>query len=256
MLSLFASLYALCLTPIQLVALRFFPKLSGILPKYFFKILAAAFHLDVNVQGKPSGAKSTLFLANHISWLDIIAIGSVLDVRFVAKKEVSQYPVVGAISYLGRTVFINRQRRSDVIATGDTVRQALINNDNIVLFAEGTSSDGLGVLPFKPSLVAPAIALSHTASIQPLAIAYTKINDLQIPRSQRATVAWIGDMGIEDNFWTIINAGRITVQLSFGSQISDRTDRKQVTKQAEQSVRKMVSALNRDLPFPNASDLV
>lgn len=97
-------------------------------------------------------------LSNHVSWLDIIVLGSLRPLSFVAKSEIAGWPVVGTLARLQRTVFIDRARRADTAAVNAAVARRLAGGDLIVLFAEGTTGDGTRLLPFRSSLVGAARA--------------------------------------------------------------------------------------------------
>ena len=107
----------------------------------------------MRVVGEPVRDRAVLFVSNHVSWVDILVIGSVAPVAFVAKSEVANWPLVGITARLQRTVFVDRTRRQQ---TGDAIAEIvkrLAGGTSVVLFAEGTSSDGNRVLPFRSALV-------------------------------------------------------------------------------------------------------
>ena len=116
------------------------------------------FGLRIEVNGRLARDAPVLVLANHVSWLDISVIGSLGPLSFVAKSEVERWPVVGLFARLQRTVFIDRARRAHTAEVNATVARRLAGGDIIVLFPEGTSSDGNRVLPFRSSLVGAARA--------------------------------------------------------------------------------------------------
>jgi 1-acyl-sn-glycerol-3-phosphate acyltransferase len=154
------------------------------------------------VDGRP-----IVFVSNHTSWVDIPVVGGVLDGCFVAKGEVAGWPLIGTIARLGRTVFVSRQR----VTTGkerDVMRQVLDRGDNLILFPEGTSSDGCRVLPFRSSFLAVAEARrdidpSRVPMIQPVSVVYDRLGGLPIGRASRPVFAWYGDMDIGSHFWRL-----------------------------------------------------
>jgi 1-acyl-sn-glycerol-3-phosphate acyltransferase len=153
------------------------------------------------------GGRPVMYVSNHSSWIDIPIVGGVLDGRFVAKGEVAGWPLVGTIARLGRTVFVSRQRVS-LSRERNEMRQVLARGDNLILFPEGTSSDGCRVLPFHSSFLAlaegpPGADRSRLPIIQPVSLAYDRLGGLPIGRASRPLFAWYGDMDIASHFWRL-----------------------------------------------------
>jgi 1-acyl-sn-glycerol-3-phosphate acyltransferase len=256
-LSLVVLPFTLVGLPIQLLIVWL--RLPGwqLLPAIFFKLLAFGLGLRVSVAGQPLEKGPVLLVANHIGWLDIVAVASKFPVSFVAKSEVADWPVVGTLARLHKTIFVDRTRRSDTRRTADQMSARLAQGLPVLLFAEGTSGIGTHVLPFRSALMGTAsAALKDGAKIQPLAIAYTKISGLPLSRPERRQVAWIGDMGITDNLGAILRSGPKEVILALGNPMLAHGDRKQSAKRAETEVRKMLNALNRGLPLPKGGEVV
>ncbi len=165
-------LWTLLLLPAQLIILKFFDE------KYVYKVpvlwhagICRFFGIRIEVCGEPCSG-STLFIANHISYLDIPATGSVLSASFVAKKEVAGWPVFGALAQLQQTAFIDRNPKTARHGI-NSVAAMLERGKSIILFAEGTSTDGRQVLPFKSSLLSTVLhenGGSRNVRIQPLTI--------------------------------------------------------------------------------------
>lgn len=246
--------------PFQLVILR--AKLPGwrVLPLVFFRLLAIGLGLRVKVEGEPVGNEPVLFVANHIGWLDIVAVASRFPVSFVAKSEIARWPLVGFMARLQKTIFVNRRRRTDAGRTAREMSGRIAEGGSVLLFAEGTSDIGTHVLPFRSALMGAASAAMAEGTgaavmIQPLAIAYTAISGLPLSRNQRWQVAWIGDMGMGDNLAAILSSGRKDVTIAFGAPLAANGDRKATTKAAETEVRRMLNALNRRQPLPKAQEL-
>jgi 1-acyl-sn-glycerol-3-phosphate acyltransferase len=243
----------------QLVTLKLGAKNWNFFPRLAHKIVAFNLGLKVRQIGKPASDKPTLLVSNHISWLDIPAIGSLVPLSFVAKAEVGRWPIVGFLANLQKTIYVDRQRKTDTGRVADEMGERMSDGRAVVLFAEGTSDVGLHVLPFRSALVgATQAAMKDDALkemyIQPMAIAYTHLNGLPISSAERSKIAWVGDMGIEDNIVDILNSGTKSVAVMFGEPILVKKgdDRKLVTKQAENAVREMLVALNRQTELPKA----
>jgi 1-acyl-sn-glycerol-3-phosphate acyltransferase len=242
----------LTLLPFQLLALRFPWRAQRSIPQLYHRIVCALIGVRIHQVGRPTRNGPVLILANHVSWLDICVISAVAPVVFVAKREVASWPVFGALARWQRTIFIDRQARH---RTGDATQQIgarLRDGDAVVLFAEGTSSDGSRVLPFRSALVGAvhhAIGeQTHAAvGVQPLAMTYTGLSGLPIGRELRDRVAWYGDADLIPHFVALLSAGAIDVTVSWGDAgaASTAADRKQITRAAEQSVRRMCETARR-----------
>lgn len=150
------------------------------------------------------GGRPVLFACNHTSWLDVPVLGGTLEACFVAKAEVGTWPVVQTIAWLGRTVFVSRRARE----TGrerDSMRARLLAGDDLILFPEGTSSDGTRVLPFR----SPFFAVAEPAGgdvlplIQPVSVVFDRLDYLPARRSTRPTSSWYGDMDLGGHFWRL-----------------------------------------------------
>jgi 1-acyl-sn-glycerol-3-phosphate acyltransferase len=112
------------------------------------------FQLQIELIGKIPA--SGLLISNHLSYLDILLLSSLTPAVFVAKREVKSWPVFGLLARMGGTVFIDRQRRTAVGEVNDEIQNALADGALVIVFPEGTSSDGETILPFKSSLLEPA----------------------------------------------------------------------------------------------------
>ncbi len=240
----------LLMLPFQLVAIRFLPRRAGYLPMLWQRVARFMIGLKVTVEGRPATSEGVplLIVANHVSWLDIVTLGSVLPVSFIAKQEVSSWPVVRHLARLQRSVFIDRTRRSATGEAGEAIAARLAKGGALVLFAEGTTGDGISVLPFRSALVGAAAKAAGTdgsITVQPVAIVYTALQGLPIGRLRMADVAWHGDMELAPHLAGLAASGAIDAVVAFGAPIrlSNGDDRKRVTAEAEQAVRTMVRRL-------------
>lgn len=182
--------------------------------------------LDVTCEGTKL-ERRVLYAANHITWLDILAIGGAVPARFVAKSEIAGWPLVGLLAKVGGSVFVTRDRRSTTRAQADHLMAALRRDRPVVLFAEGGTGDGRTLDPFRaPLFVAAAEA---GALVQPVAIDYG-------PR--RADLAWPDAVGFGADALRIIErGGRIPVVLRFLPPLDPaRFDRKALAIQAHIAV--------------------
>lgn len=154
---------------------------------------------------EPSGP-GRLVLCNHISWIDVFAINATLPCRFVAKAEIGQWPLLGALATRSGTLYIERGRRHAVAAMNHQVRDHLRAGETIALFPEGTTTDGSALLPFHSNLLAPAVEIG--APVWPLALRYTEGGR----RSDAA--AFVGDTTILTSLVQTMTARRLTIHIT------------------------------------------
>ena len=161
-----------------------------------------------------------LFVSNHVSWVDIVVIGSIAPVAFVAKREVASWPLVGITAQLQRTVFVDRTRRHQAADAIGEIVERLAGGTSVVLFAEGTSSDGNRVLPFRSALVGAVEEASAQAGsgilIQPMSIGYTGLHGIPMGRQHRPLVAWYGDLDFMPHIRAFIARGAVDAVVSYG----------------------------------------
>jgi lyso-ornithine lipid O-acyltransferase len=175
--------------------------------RFYWVLFSRLLGVQVQVIGNPvshQAARPVLFVSNHSSWVDVPVVGGVVDGCFVAKGEIERWPLVNLIAWLGRTVFVTRRRG----ATGrerDAMRGRLAAGDNLILFPEGTSSDGSRVLPFRSAFFAIADAPpgAQPPLIQPVSVAYDRLGSLPMGRARRPVFAWYGDMDLASHFWRL-----------------------------------------------------
>lgn len=234
----------------QLIAVVLRLPARRLIPVVYHRAICRLLGVRIRVAGSAPRRGPVLLVANHVSWLDICVLTALAPVVFVAKREVATWPLFGLLAKLQRSVFVDRTRRHATRGTNAEIAARLAEGDPVVLFAEGTSSDGNRVLPFRSSLIGAAHAALENGegnvAIQPLAIVYTGIDGLPIGRQHRPHVAWYGGMDLLPHLAGIIRRGAIDVVVSFGEPVAfDRTaDRKAVARAMEQAVRKMrVAAL-------------
>lgn len=237
--------------PVQFVITRL-GLFSPFLTMLFHKCGCIFCGIRVHVIGEPLHNRPTLLLSNHISWTDIVAIGSVADVTFVSKTGVRDTFFVGFMATLQRTLFVDYNRRADAMRTSREMAQRLARNGAVLLFAEGHRDLGDHVQPFRTALVGAAQSAmldggATEVAIQPVTIAYTHLQGLPISRSERSDVSGMNARGLRAVLSGILHSGVKDVTIAFGAPIpmSAETDRKVITKLAEDQVRRMLVALNR-----------
>lgn len=244
----------LCL-PVQWLALRLNLGLVRHLPVFYHRVLCRIIGIRIQQYGEPSRKRPVLITANHASWIDIVILGSLMPLSFIAKSEVGTWPGIGTLARLQRSVFVDRQRRSRTGDVANEISARLQDGDPMVLFAEGTSSCGNHVLPFRSALVGAAQKAITAGDetrvwIQPLGIAYTGMAGLPVGRQHRPWLAWYGDMDLVPHLMGVLGIGAIDVAVIYCEPIAITAEmsRKQVTQAAEKAVRDAVTGVLRGRP--------
>lgn len=172
--------------------------------------------IRVQSHGELSAVRPLLLVSNHISYLDVLVLGSQGPIRFTPKSEIADWPLIGNICRLCECVFIDR-RSEKVKHVGQDIRAALNKGELISVFPEATTGNGLHLLPFKSSV----FGITETAGegpevhIQPAAVTYTHIRRLPIDFSQWPLIAWYGDMELLPHMWELLKLGNITAEITY-----------------------------------------
>lgn len=206
---------AALLAPLQYLLIRAGGRAAQVLPRLYHRLMVRLIGIKVRVVGTPAVTGPTLFVANHVSWLDIPILSSVLPASFIAKREVGNMGAFGTLARLQRTIFVDRERRSQARAQNSEIAGRLAEGGNLILFAEGTSTDGSVVLPFKSALFAVAEGGDVPLQVQPMTIVYKSIHGLPLTRGTRPLIGWYGDMELLPHFLTILSLGEIGVEVRF-----------------------------------------
>jgi 1-acyl-sn-glycerol-3-phosphate acyltransferase len=222
-------------------------------PNWYQRQLAHLFGIRMQVIGTPIQDRGVLMVANHTSYFDILAIGGSAKLSFVAKSEVANWPLFGRFAKLQRTIFVERGRRSATGDIRDVIRDRLLEGDALMLFPEGTSSDGNFILPFKSALLGAAeVVVGHDANgdplhppVQPVSVAYTRVHGVPMGRENRPLYAWYGDMDLVPHLWEALTTGPIDVVIQFHPPlyVNQVGGRKALAQMAEQIVRRGQIAL-------------
>lgn len=161
------------------------------------------------IKGELSRAKPTLFVSNHSTYVDILVLGTFIPARFVAKKEVAQWPIMGWLATNQETIYINRNRTA--IAEGtDQLVEYIQQGESLILFPEGTTSDGCQILPFGSSFF--DVAMKTNAVVQPVTITYAGWDGLPMPRYIRKFCGWFSpDVDMVSHLWSLVQLGTIQV---------------------------------------------
>lgn len=250
----------LALIPAQAGLLACRSRLVERLPLVYHRMCRRLLGISVEVRGTMSPVRPTLFACNHVSYLDIMVLGSLIPGCFVSKAEVANWPLFGLLAKLQRTVFIERHARRAAVQR-DALQTRLDAGDHLILFPEGTSSDGNRVLPFKSALfsVAERTVAGAPLTVQPVSVAYARLDGLPIGYGLRPLFAWYGDMDLAPHLWTMVGCGRLTVIVEFHPVVTAEqwASRREMAQACQRQVAAGVSAALHggpaDLAQPNAT---
>ena len=210
------GLITVILFPSQIIGLLIYLPLGKLIPLLHHKFSASVIGLRIKTTGHISKNSGVLFVSNHLSYFDIIILGSLIPGRFIAKSEVAKWPILGLLAKATRTIFITRQKNTAHLQK-KLIKQELEKLENLILFPEGTSTDGRRVLPFKSSLFeAPKLANS---TVQPITIRYTHLNGIPIRYWDRPFFNWYGDMEFVPHLITALSLGVLKIEVKFHAPI-------------------------------------
>lgn len=241
------------LMPVQAALLHLSRRGARRFPHWYHRNVCRILGVRLEIEGEVAKDRPVLLVSNHTSWLDIPVLSAVAPVSFVSKKEVGNWPFVSALARLQRTVFVDRTRRTAVGETAGEILTRLAQGDTIVLFAEGTSSDGNRVLPFMTSLFAAAKPSGNVgeeppeAVVQTLSLVYTRLHGIPLGHADRPLVGWYGDMEMLGHAWGVLKAGPLDVRIRIGPPVplAEFADRKALARQSEADVREHVVRILR-----------
>jgi 1-acyl-sn-glycerol-3-phosphate acyltransferase len=204
------------LMPVQLVGLALRRHWTSTLPVFYHRWCCRILGFRIRVIGTPTSERPVLFAANHISYTDITVLGSVIPGSFIAKSEVARWPFFGRLAKLQRSVFVDRRMRSTV-AQREVIGKRLADGDALILFPEGTSGDGNRVRPFKSALFSAAQPGEGIPPVivQPVSLAYTRLDGIPIGRLYRPFFAWYGALDLAPHLWSMVGLGTVEVVVEF-----------------------------------------
>ena len=181
--------------------------------------------IALRVEGAPHRG-GTLMIANHISWLDIVAVHAVCPhARFVSKADVRSWPLLSQLIDSAGTLYLERERKRDALRVVHVMAQALAAGETVAVFPEGTTSDGRALLPFHANLLQAAIATS--TPIQPVALRFSDHHD-----AVSRAVEFVGDTTLVQSLWRVAGGEGIVARIQLlPAQPSGGMDRRALSDQ-------------------------
>jgi 1-acyl-sn-glycerol-3-phosphate acyltransferase len=176
--------------------------------------------LGIRVVSRGMPARGAVIVSNHLSYIDIVVLSSLTPVIFVAKREVRGWPLFGWFAEKAGTRFIDREKRGDVTRIGGELGPVMEAGPSVVLFLEGTTSDGREVLPFRASLLAPAVGAGW--KLAPAGITYA----VPAGRSAETEVCWWGDMTLPPHLGNLATLSWVEARVAWGENVQAAGDRK------------------------------
>jgi 1-acyl-sn-glycerol-3-phosphate acyltransferase len=247
------ALLTVPLMPVQGLALLLSPRLARRIPVLYHALCCRIFGFKVQTIGDIATKRPVLFIANHVSYFDIVVMSSVVETSFVARSDIAKWPFFSWLAKLQRTVFVDR-KRATVAAERDTAYQRLVEGYSLVLFPEGTSTDGTRLKPFKSAFfnLAERPVNGKPVTVQPVSIVYARLDGMPIGRQLRPYFAWYGAMDLPDHMFHALGLGDVTVTLVFHKPvtIAEFESRKALARHCEAVVAHGIAASHAGAHLP------
>ena len=185
----------------------------------FAALVSAILNIKIAVEGETESLRSGgyFIVSNHLGYVDGIVLGSIFPVIYVSKKEVRGWPLFGPWTALCGTIYIDRQRKDKIPLLVGEITRKLSQRANVLLFPEGTSTNGDRILPFQSAPFAAPLRAGTT--IAPLTITYKRIDRQSLSNENRDRIYWYGDMEFVDHFWNLLAVRSIEVVVKIQPEI-------------------------------------
>lgn len=233
---LFVVITGIMFLPVIIVYALGLERLRGRVVQLFFYIIGRVSGLRITMEGELCPERPLMLVANHSSYLDIFALGSLTPLSFTPKLEIRSWPIIGFFCVLADCIFIER-RPTDMQRAQAEMAERLNRGKVLALFPEGTTGDGLHVMPFKSGFL--KLVEAHDMPLQPVTIAYTQVADVPINAENRDRVAWIGEADFVTHYWRLLKFPSVKVHVTFypPQRMADYEDRKELAKACENIIR-------------------
>jgi len=212
----------------------------SVIKNYMQRTCRLVLGINVVVHGETPAHKS-LYVANHVSWHDIPVLGGYINGGFIAKAEISRWPVIGWMTTRGCALFIERGKHHAFHQTLENMQQRLQTHDGIILFPEGTTSDGNKLLQFKSRFLIP-VAENNELYIQPVAIHYRAADQA----TNQHPLAFTPTESLFDNIWRTLGIRKIQCHIYFCEPIASVPDRRLLARQAQEAIEEKLNTLENN----------
>ncbi len=205
--------------------------------------LLSILNITLEVQGHRPHSSSILLISNHISWLDILVIHASFFCRFISKSDVLEWPLIGYLSQSAGTLFIERSQRKDALRVVNVMSERLKAGDVLAIFPEGTTSDGLNLLPFHSNLLQAAI--TSGSQVVPLALCFKDLAE----DSLSVAPCYIGEDTLITSIWRTLKAPALKAVVRFGDcQSAEGRDRRVWSKDLQMDVQNLLDRAQERQP--------
>ncbi len=239
-------LIILLLIPIQYFFVQTKLKYRIYIPIIFHKILLKILGIKVKLIGKNVDARPLILAGNHTSYLDIIVLGSIMPICFIAKEDIKHWFLFGFLAKMQNTIFIKRKNYT-TLESLNSINKELDNKSAVVLFPEGTTNTGKKILNFKSSLF-NLFENNSTLRLQNFSLCYTHVNDMPIDNRTRPQISWYGNMNMISHLLNFLKTSCVNATIVFHPMLPLKgLDRKSIAVSSIKQVKKGIS-----LAFKNA----
>jgi len=200
------------------------------------RMMCSALGMSIFFRGSQEPAadgRGMFVVSNHISYLDIVVLASVFPAAFLSKHEVRGWPLFGWLATLAGTVYVDRAAKRSALAAMESIEEHLAHGVHVIVFPEGTTSDGCGVLPFKSTFFDLPARLM--VPVLPVAVRYRRVDGAMLSDDLPSPVAWYGDAPLGASLWKVLGFGHIEVEITCAPLLlaASRSDRKDLARQAQ-----------------------
>lgn len=213
------------------------------------QLTALLLNMKVKIEGHPPKSPFIL-VSNHLSYMDVVPLWIAVDGTFIAKSEIKSWPFFGWATNILGIIFIDRELKRDVHRVNNIIKSTITEHQGIIIFPEGTSTQGETVYPFHPAL------LQYPAEFErPVHYASITYKSFDSDKLASKYICWWGDMSFFDHFWELLKLSGFEVSIKFGNPPIVNPDRKQLAQQLHQVVKTNFEPVKQEDPQEMATDI-
>mgnify|MGYP001170400910 FL=1 len=247
------SVLIILILPIQLLINLINLKIKYKIPKLFLKIVSFVIGIkirSINLRNENKNKYGVLYVSNHVSWMDILCLGSLLDAQFIAKKEVAEMGLFGFLAKLNHTFFIDNTNQRKSFSYNEIIQAKLLKKQNLILFPEGTTSDGNSVRSFKSSFFESTNLPKYYPEkendfidVCPISLCYKDKNNLPMGIFYRRYVAWQGDYPLLRLMKIFLLSGPVSIDITIHKSVdlSSFKNRKELSNYCQNTIQNTIT---------------